>query len=168
MVTSKKKIALVVLCAVLLTAILTSVGIIIPNVLAAQNATWSGDDVQQSYAYGSLLTIPKRSITVGDSVIEASHYVVFPDGSSSYGDSVALTKSGMYKLTYTAKANSKVYTQSFDFSVVNALYSVADTDSSATYMPRLPQHLLLFICKELPRLFVLVVFCDGFSEVEEA
>ena len=137
MVTSKKKIALVVLCAVLLTAILTSVGIIIPNVLAAQNATWSGDDVQQSYAYGSLLTIPKRSITVGDSVIEASHYVVFPDGSSSYGDSVALTKSGMYKLTYTAKANSKVYTQSFDFSVVNALYSVADTDSSATYMPRL-------------------------------
>ena len=123
----------IILCSVLIVASLISTGFIITGALSGQSATWSGETLNNSYDLGVDLTIPDRTVTVGDETVTASHCVIFPDGSSSYADTISLNISGRYELTYTAKIGEKVYNDTHGFQVVNALFAVSDPESSAVY-----------------------------------
>ncbi len=128
MIRKNNKAALVFLCAAaLLVAVLLSVPLL---TLAQENLDWSGDEVAASYAYGTTLQIPDRTIGEGTRV---SHSLLLPDGTSTYARSVRLNQCGQYTLTYTAKVGGRIYNESHRFSVDNMLYSVSDDASSVKY-----------------------------------
>lgn len=137
MIKLKKKVILSALCAILIIATTISVGLIIVNASNNQSATWSGETIDAGYSLGTVLNVPKRLVTVGEASATATHVIIFPDGSSSYADSVTLTQSGNYELVYTAKVNDRAYNDSYAFNVLNALYSVSDAESSAEYKSEL-------------------------------
>ena len=92
---------------------------------------WTGETVADEYLYGQTFIVPERRL---DGVqADVSHTLVFPDGTSSYADEVGLNLGGKYKLTYTASADGKVYSESHYFSVGYATYSVKDKNSSTVY-----------------------------------
>ncbi len=93
--------------------------------------TWSGEEVADSYAYGSTLTIPDR--TIGGEETKVSHTLIFPDGTATYADEVTLNKCGEYELIYTATVGGKAYSESHEFTIDNVLYSVSKASSSLSY-----------------------------------
>ena len=128
--TTKNKTIVLALVSLLL---FCAVAAILPAVAGeiAPKYKWTGETVADKYSYGQTFVVPDRQL---DGVqAEVSHTLVFPDGTSSYADEVRLGLSGEYKLTYTAKADGKVYCESHKFSVDCATYSVKDKNSSAVY-----------------------------------
>ncbi len=91
---------------------------------------WSGAEVEDAYAYGTTFTVPERSIGEEENIF---HCLTFPDGSSTYADSVALTMGGAYTLTYTAKIDGKAYSETHTFVVENALYTTSNALSTIEY-----------------------------------
>ena len=128
--TTKNKTIVLALASLLL---FCAVAAIMPAVAGeiAPKYRWTGETVVDKYQYGQTFVVPDRQL---DGVqADVSHTLVFPDGTSSYADEIKLELSGKYKLTYTAKADGKVYSESHDFSVDYATYSVKDKNSSAVY-----------------------------------
>ena len=128
--TTKTKTMVLALASLLLFCAVAAVLPVVAGELAPKYK-WTGETVADKYTYGQTFTVPDRQL---DGVqADVSHTLVFPDGTSSYADEVKLELSGKYKLTYTASVGGKVYSESHNFSVDHATYSVNDKNSSAVY-----------------------------------
>ena len=128
--TTKTKTIVIVLASLLLFCTIAAVLPVMADAVTPKY-NWTGETVAEKYSYGQTFAVPERRL---DGVqADVSHTLVFPDGTSSYADEVTLKHSGKYKLTYTASAGGKVYSETHEFSVNHVTYSVKDKNSSAVY-----------------------------------
>ncbi len=120
---------LVMLCAVL---VLSSVAVL----ALADQPVWSEVTILDEYAYGAEFTVPERTVTVGGTAVEATHTVIYPDGTSTLKNTIQLNMSGLYTVTYQAVAEGRPYVQEHQFMVADYLYFFETDKSSAKYDPQ--------------------------------
>lgn len=94
---------------------------------------WSQSALEQEYGFGTVLTVPERTVTVDDKSAKATSVVEYPDGSATRKTEVTLNMGGVYTLTYTAVIDGKPYAEVETFKVIDKLVSVTSGDSSVTY-----------------------------------
>ncbi len=99
----------------------------------ANQATWSGEEIAEEYDYGTVFTVPERTLTVGGSSAAATHTVILPDGTSTLKSKLTLSMSGLYTVSYQATLDGKPYVQECDFLVSDYLYYFDTDKSSAVY-----------------------------------
>ena len=96
------------------------------------DAIWSADVVAEKYVFGASFSVPDKSVTVGDKTELATAVVQFPDGSSSYADTLKLDQYGTYIVKYSAVIGNSVYHSEETFTVNSKIFSCSST-SSVTY-----------------------------------
>ena len=87
------------------------------NTTADAAAEWSDSGIQAEYGYGTVFTLPQRTVTVDGTSAAATTVLQFPDGSATRAASVTLGMSGVYTLTYSATVAGKAYAESETFTV---------------------------------------------------
>ncbi len=120
------KTLLLVLCCAL--AVMTAA---IP-VLAKQTAM-SGVTIENEYEFGTVFTVPERTVTAGGETVPMTHTVVYPDGTSTLKSEITLNMSGVYTVCYQAFAGGKPYADEISFQVKEYLYYFDTDKSSARY-----------------------------------
>ena len=90
---------------------------------------WGTDAIAEEYAFGTSFSVPDKSVTVGDKTERATAVVQFPDGSSSYADSVKLDQYGTYTVKYSAMIGDSVYHNEETFTVNSRIFSCSSTSS---------------------------------------
>lgn len=86
-----------------------------------------------TYEFGTQLTVPERIVTVGEVSAKAAATLEFPDGSATTLSSVKLDMGGKYTLRYTATVNGKPFVDEIVFTVIDPLYTFDTDKSSAIY-----------------------------------
>lgn len=94
---------------------------------------WSQSSLEQEYGFGTVLTVPERTVTVDDKSAKATSVVEYPDGSATRKTEVTLNMDGVYTLTYTAVIDGQPYAETETFKVIDKLVNVSSGDSSVTY-----------------------------------
>ena len=91
---------------------------------------WGGDDVQTEYVSHRKLTLPIKTVTVGEKTETAAAVVRFPDGTAKKVDTLFLDQTGEYTVSYTAKIDGKVYGKTDSFAVVSANVRTGENSSA--------------------------------------
>lgn len=119
----------------LLMIILTVVFCVAMGVMSvyAETEKWSKVDIAESYIYGETFVVPERTVTVGNSSVEALSVVTCPSGKVTQAKSLRLGDMGDYTVRYYAKIGSKQYAKEETFSVKGVGYKVKSTLSSVSY-----------------------------------
>ncbi len=117
---------LVTLCAVLVLSTVTTL-------VLANQPQWSNVDIKEEYDFGTVFTVPERTVTVGATSVQATHTVIYPDGTSTLNSKITLNISGMYTVSYQATVEGKPYVQEHTFMVADYLYYFDTDKSSAKY-----------------------------------
>ena len=119
----------------LLMIILTAVFCVAMGVMSvyAETEKWSKVDIAESYVYGETFVVPERTVTVGNSSVEALSVVTCPSGKVTQAKSLRLGDMGDYIVRYYAKIGSKQYAKEETFSVKGVGYKVKSTLSSVSY-----------------------------------
>ena len=99
---------------------------------AASEAVWQESTIEASYAYGTVFSLPQRSINVNGTDHEAKVSLKMPDGTVTTKSTVALNDGGVYTLIYVATVDGKTYFQEETFTVDEA-YVTCGEGSSAVY-----------------------------------
>ncbi len=120
------RVLLVTLCTVLAFSAVVTVAL-------ANQPTWSDVTIAQEYDFGSVFTVPERTVTVGGTTVSASHTVMYPDGTSTLKSKITLNMSGLYTVSYHATVGDKPYVQEHTFMVADYLYYFDTDKSSAKY-----------------------------------
>ena len=97
------------------------------------SVVWSDVTLSETYAVGTEMTVPKKTLSVGGKEIVATATVEYPDGTCMQKDKIVLSMYGDYKVNYTAVEDGKVYTDSETFSVEYLSYAVSSNASSVSY-----------------------------------
>ncbi len=105
----------------------------VPALALANQPQWSNVDIAQEYDFGATFAVPKRTVTVGGNTVQATHTVIYPDGTSTLNSKITLNMSGRYTVSYQATVNDKPYVQEHSFVVSDYLYYFDTDKSSAKY-----------------------------------
>ena len=124
------KVCLIGVCIVLVLMI-ASLGVVLFT-SAESGVSWSGDAINATYLSGQTLTLPKKTLTVGETQVTASTSVALPDGTAIKTDKLYLEQTGKYTVSYTARVGNRVYGDSQDFRVV-ASPVITGENSSAVW-----------------------------------
>ncbi len=104
---------------------------------SAQNKTlspeWSVVDISRSYDIGTEFRVPKRTLALGGTTVDAGATLEFPDGSATRATTVKLSSSGNYTVRYSAVAGGKTYVKNEKFSVQGKLFTFSGSGSTAEY-----------------------------------
>ena len=93
---------------------------------------WSQSSLEQEYGFGTVLTVPERTVTVDDKSAKATSVVEYPDGSATRKTEVTLNMGGVYTLTYTAVIDGQPYAETETFKVIDKLVNVSSGVCSVT------------------------------------
>ena len=99
---------------------------------AASEAVWQESTIEASYAYGTVFSLPQRSINVNGTDYAAKVSLKMPDGTVTTKSTVALNDGGVYTLIYVATVEGKTYLQEETF-IVDEAYVTCGEGSSAVY-----------------------------------
>lgn len=102
---------------------------------ATETVEWSDVSLESEYVRDDVLTIPERSVKIGESSYDAEVTIRYPNGATrlSEGGELTLAETGKYTLIYEAKVSSKYYTEKEEFVVADKLWRVSNSKSSVTY-----------------------------------
>ena len=101
---------------------------------AESEAVWQETTIETSYAYGTVFSLPSRSINVKGTDYAAKVSLKMPDGTVTTKSKVTLNDGGVYTLSYVAIVDGKTYLQEETFTVDEA-YVTCGEGSSAVYGP---------------------------------
>lgn len=110
------------------------------NTAAEAAAEWSDSGIQSEYGYGTVLTLPQRTVTVDGETAAAVTVLQFPDGSATRATTATLGMSGIYTLTYSATVAGRAYAETEQFTVRDDLVTFGSADSSYTYGSYVTNH----------------------------
>lgn len=96
-------------------------------------AEWTDSSLEAAYAYGSVITIPERSVEVNGKKTTAVSVVEYPNGKTSKSKNVTLNVGGVYRVYYAAITGEKEYTATETFSVQSNVVTLSDERSSYSY-----------------------------------
>ena len=99
---------------------------------AESEAVWQASTIETSYAYGTVFSLPQRSINVKGTDYAAEVSLKMPDGTVTTKSTVALNDGGVYTLSYVVTVDGKTYFQEETFTVDEA-YVTCGEGSSAVY-----------------------------------
>lgn len=99
---------------------------------AESEAIWQVSTIETSYAYGTVFSLPQRSINVKGTDYAAKVSLKMPDGTVTTKSKVTLNDGGIYTLNYVATVDGKTYFQEETFTVDEA-YVTCGEGSSAVY-----------------------------------
>ncbi len=99
---------------------------------AESEAVWQETSIETSYAYGTVFSLPSRTINVKGTDYAAKVSLKMPDGTVTTKSTVALNDGGVYTLSYVATVDGKTYLQEETFTVDEA-YVTCGEGSSAVY-----------------------------------
>ncbi len=99
---------------------------------AADIPQWDEVGIEAEYEYGTLFSVPERTLELGGETYNAQSVLVYPDGNATNALQAELDVSGMYRLIYTAEAGGKVYRDEKSFRVLDNLVNFGE-GSSAEY-----------------------------------
>ncbi len=89
--------------------------------------------IATKYTINEKLDIPKIKLSYNNKEYEATSYVKYPSGKIINKKIIDLNESGLYEVTYLAKAGSITLSKVVNFSVTNELYSLVGDKSEAYY-----------------------------------
>lgn len=99
-----------------------------------QNAIVFGEvQIEKEYKIGDELTIPTIFASKNGRDYECTSILILPDGAAVQKSSIVFDESGNYTIVYKAMVNGEYAEKSVRFTVINDLYSVHDSKSSATW-----------------------------------
>ena len=98
-----------------------------------QDVAWSALAIENNYAFGTVFSVPQRTLTVNGVQVSAKAVLEYPDGTTTVNDTVKLTVGGNYTLRYTAVVAGKTYLDERSFFVAGAQVSVQNEKSSFDY-----------------------------------
>lgn len=110
------------------------------NTTADAAAEWSDSGIQDEYGYGTVFTLPERTVTADGETAVAVTVLQFPDGSATRAATATLGMSGVYTLTYSATVAGKAYAESETFTVRDDMVTFGSSDSSYTYGSYVTHH----------------------------
>ncbi len=119
-----------------LIALLLTVTLLVTMVQAAMAApaeNWSEITLEETYSYGTVFVIPQRTVTVGETTVQAQASLICPDAAAVDTAEVLLDQSGVYTLKYTAQVGAAVYERSETFLVKEPYYTFTSANSSAQW-----------------------------------
>ena len=87
----------------------------------------------QQYVIGDIVSFPESGFTLGEDYYKAETVLHYPDGNAVLTTGEKFSQPGKYTVEYRAEVNGKLYSETFDFSVLEELFSVSSSRSSATY-----------------------------------
>lgn len=129
---SKRKSVIAVLTVVFCISLLAGAYFFGKTVSARANPVWEKIEIEESYEYGELFSLPKRKITLGGKYGKVTTLLRYPDGTETKEDTVKLDKAGIYTLRFIAEAGGDVYLDEKEFSVT-AKYTVVGEKSTVVY-----------------------------------
>lgn len=88
---------------------------------------------EEEYGFGSSLSIPAYTVTVGGESLEATSVVTMPDGSTTIASTLSLDQAGVYTVSYYAHKAGKEYVKTVEFEVAYKAYHVTGSKSEAEY-----------------------------------
>lgn len=127
----KKKIIIGSLLGAFLCMGVGSIGLASSNQIEA----YAFDEIQfaRQYVIGDIISFPESGFTLGEDYYKAETVLYYPDGSAVLTTGEKFSQAGEYTVEYRAEVNGKLYSETYDFSVLEELYSVSSSRSSASY-----------------------------------
>lgn len=128
-----KKAAVCIACALCLLLSVTAVFVTSAPVSGAGGAEFFDDYFEDTYAYGSRLSMPQGVVLTydGNEYTATKGYIRYPDGKVYSGTSFTLDMYGSYTVIYEAAVSGKTVSASHTFAVPAASYSVGSDSSYA-------------------------------------
>ena len=102
------------------------------NLFNNTTITWESSGLDSEYDIGTTLTIPERSITVGENSAVATATVEYPNQVATTQNTVTLNVGGKYFVNYSVTVDGKVYSDRQTFMVHNQIATFGE-DSSIWY-----------------------------------
>ena len=99
----------------------------------ANTAVWTDIDLEDEYTQKTVLAIPQRKMTLGETTVKAKHVLTLPSGEATTLNEVTLSQAGIYKLLYSTNVSGKTYAIEEMFFVENPAYAFTKKDSYAEY-----------------------------------
>lgn len=101
----------------------------------APTKAYAFEEIQfaKQYVIGDIVTFPESGFSQGEDYYKAETVLYYPNGQAKMATSEKMSIPGEYTLEYRAEVEGQLYTKSYDFKVLEDLYSVSSSRSSVSY-----------------------------------
>ena len=121
--------------AILLASSLAFVGVVSAfSLIKNENIELLGlESIEETYYIDDEFTVPEVKVKYQNKEYDSTAYVTYPSGNVSQNKTITLSEYGIYNISYLAHVEDKVIRKEVSFTVLQKMYSIVGSKSTATY-----------------------------------